>query len=718
MKHINLILFLFFSSLASYAQDDGIPIISLDTIPDDDLEINEDIIEDYISNQDDEADFDLNDIIDVLEGYKKKPLNLNKATAEDLSQLRLLSNLQINDLINYRIQTGDFLAIYELQAIPSFYPEIINKIKPYVTVKEGLDDYNLGIHKMLYKGTNTLYLRTDRVLEKKKGYITPEPDPDIDPLDPEYEELKAPYLGGRNKYVVRFRHQYETTLSYGFTLENDPGEELFTGSNKSIPFFDFGSAHIFLKDYNKTLKGVALGDFAVNMGQGLIMFDGFGSGKSSFVMDVKKSGRPLRPYTSISESLYKRGAGINLTFGDHFEVMAFGSYKGRDANISLTNEDDDDLEILQISSLQTSGNHRTEAEIEDKNSIKQLTTGGTIKYKTNAWHIAANATMEKLSSPLQRTYSTYNQFNFNGDQLLNASLDYSWVIQNFNFFGETAMSDNGGIASMNGLIIGLDRNVAMSVVHRYYGKDYQALMPNVFAETSSGNNETGLYLGLEIKPNKHWIISTYFDAWKHPWLRSGVDAPSKGNELFARVTYKRKRKMNTYVQFRREYKEKNAKDNITNLDYLADTYKTQVRLHISNKINKSLELRNRAEFSLYENGTGGKSRGYMLMQDWIFKPIGFPLSFTGRFAIFQTDDYDSRIYAYENDILYSFYIPPYYNTGTRFYINLRYKGIRNMTMELRYAQTYYADQDTFGSGNEEINKPRRSEIKAQIKYKF
>ncbi len=694
------------------AQGDDAPSTALDTIPtpDDELEINEDIIEDFISNQDEEVDFDLNDIIDVLQDYKKKPLNLNKATAEDLTQLRLLSNIQINDIIEYRKNSGDFIAVYELQSIPSFYPDIIEKIKPYITVEEGLDDYNVPLHKMFYKGTNTMYLRMDRILEEKKGYKDP---------DPEDDEVNAPYLGDPNKYVIRFRHQYETRLSWGFTLEKDAGEEFFSGSNKKFPFFDFATGHIFLKDYNKTIKGIALGDFAVNMGQGLIMFDGFGSGKSSFVMDIKKSGRPLRPYTSIREDFHKRGGAFNLTFGDHFEIMAFGSYRGRDANISVVDGSDEDLDILQISSLQSSGLHRTEAEIIDKNSIKHLSTGGTLKYKGDSWHIALNGLYDKLGSPLLRNYSTYNQFTFNGDQLINGSLDYSWVIQNFNFFGETAMSDNGGIATMNGLIIGLDRNVSMSVVHRHYSRNYQALFPNVFAETSAGNNETGIYLGLEIKPNKNWILSTYYDRWKHPWLRSGVDAPSKGSELFARITYKRKRKMSVYLQYRDEFKEKNAKENVTSIDYLVDTRRTLFRLHIANKISKAFELRNRAEFSFYDNGISStKSKGVMLMQDWIYKPIGFPLSFTGRFAIFQTDDYDSRIYAYENDILYSFFIPPYYNKGTRFYINLRYKGIRNMTMELRFAQTYYANQDTFGSGNEEIDKPRRSEIKAQIKYKF
>ncbi len=663
-----------------------------------------DRIEELIAaiEEEDGGGFEDNSIYELLEAYLEKPLDLNEASAEILEELRFLSDVQINDFIRYRRDAGAFIALYELQSIPSFDQNTIELLLPFVTVKKGIDDYNVPIGEMLFQGNNTLYARWDRILEEKKGF-SDVPD----------GETATRYLGSPNKFNIRFRHQYETKLSYGFSLEQDAGEP-FSG----FPGFDFYTAHFFLKDINKTIKGLAIGDYAVNMGQGLIMFDGFGTGKSAFVNQIKKSGRPLRPYTSIGEDLYKRGGAINLNFGKNFEIMAFGSYRQRDANISAIDTTDLDTDILQVSSLQTSGLHRTQAEIDDKNSINHLSTGGTIKYKQKNWHIAANVVYDKFNTPLERNYQTYNQFFFNGDQLLNASLDYSLILRNFNFFGETAISDNGGLASFNGLIIGLDRGVDMSIAYRHYDADYQALYPNVFAETSSGNNERGIYLGIEIQPNKHWSFRGYFDTWRHPWLRSGVDAPSKGHEYLARITYKRKRKMSVYLQFRDEFKERNAKDNVTATDFLVDTRRTQLRLHLQQNVSKALELRWRAEYSRFENGTGGISDGFMLFQDVIYSPIGFPLSFKGRFALFDTDDYDSRIYAYENDILLSFSVPPYYNRGTRFYLGMRYKGIRNMTLELRFAQTYYANQETFGSGLEEIAKPMRSEVKAQIKYKF
>jgi hypothetical protein len=102
----------------------------------------------------------------------------------------------------------------------------------------------------------------------------------------------------------------------------------------------------------------------------------------------------------------------------------------------------------------------------------------------------------------------------------------------------------------------------------------------------------------------------------------------------------------------------------------------------------------------------------------LYKPRRFPLSFTTRFSLFDTDGFQSRFYSFENNLLYTFSIPAYYNRGTRFYLNLRYKGIRNLTLEGRIAQTFWKNQGTFGTGNEQIQGQTRTQVSAQIKYKF
>ena len=108
----------------------------------------------------------------------------------------------------------------------------------------------------------------------------------------------------------------------------------------------------------------------------------------------------------------------------------------------------------------------------------------------------------------------------------------------------------------------------------------------------------------------------------------------------------------------------------------------------------------------------------MIYQDIFYDLRKIPLSFNMRFAVFDTDSYNSRIYAYENDILHAFSIPAYYSKGTRTYFNIKYSAGKHVDIWLRYSQTYYSNLDVISSGLNQINGNTKSEIKAQVRIRF
>ncbi len=681
-------------------------------------------------------DFAFNDLAEKFSLYEKKPLNLNTASMEDLEDFFLLNDVQISGLISYRQQFGDLLAIQELQAVPGFDLATIRAILPYVDVSGDVDDYNVSVKELISKGQNELFVGYRRTLETKRGYIPGE-----------YED---PYLGEPFRLYTRFQRKYEDRLSVGFTAEKDEGEEFFKGSNKQG--FDFYSAHIFVSKYSKFLKSLAIGDYQIGLGQGLIAKAGFGYGKSAQVMDIRRSGKTLRAQRSANEFDFFRGAAATLGIGNQAEFTAFYSLRRRDANL-LDPTIGDSLDIDNpdlaggFSSFQQTGFHRYRAEIEDENAIRVQTMGGSLKQRFKTGHIALNTVAHSFDQDFERNLQSYNQFEFNSNKLLNISADYAYVWRNFNFFGEVAWSDNNSIATLNGLLIGVDRRIDFSILHRYYPRDFHSLNARPFGETSAlgGRNEEGLYMGLEVRPSRQWKFQAYYDMWQHPWMRFAVDAPSTGNEAFAQLTYTIKRKLSIYLRARVENKARNVRSSNSNVIY--DQQRTNLRLQISNKISKSLELRNRFELSsrsldnpisdeplfsinlldgesITSDVPGLRTTGFMLYQDVIYKPIGTPWSFSARYAVFDTDDFGSGIYAYENDLSYTFSVPVYFYRGTRTYLNVRYKGIRNLTLEGRIAQTYLAGRTAnidilnFGSGREEIDGRTRTEVKLQVKWRF
>ncbi|MFK8006132.1 MAG: ComEA family DNA-binding protein [Saprospiraceae bacterium] len=673
------------------------------------------VIEDLLQGNEDIDASDLVFVFESLQGFARSPLNLNTATISDLEDLFLLNQLQIQEFFIYKKKVGELISIYELQAIPGFDLKTIRAISPFIKVS-GEKDYQKSIGSMFAESNRALQVKWIRPLELERGFIT----------QPNAE--KPAFEGSPDKLLMRMRGRFENRLSYGFTAEKDDGEAFFKGSNKHG--FDFYSAHIFLQDHSSRLKSLALGDFSVSMGQGLIAYSGFAGGKGSEVLKVDRNRRTLRHFSSLNEILFFRGIGATIGLSENLEVTAFGSYRKVDGNIFENDSTDVDFEEFEIltSSLQTSGYHATEGEIQDEKQIGLLQTGGKIKYKKNTWHLAFNSIYHKLDKPLNRSDQLYNQFTFRGDQLFNASLDYGFLIQNFKFFGETATSQNGSVASVNGVYIGLDRRVSMSILYRHLPADFHSLNARPFAETSQGSNENGLFLGLQLNLNKNWDWRFYFDTWKHPWLRFNVDAPSRGVEYFSRLTYKRKRRMEVYLQFKNEIKQRNAPNNETPIDFLTDNTRTQFRIHVSNKISKAVELRTRAEWAFFDNEVEDLKKGYMLYQDVVFKSNQFPVSMTTRFAIFD-NEFDTRIYAYENDLLYTFSIPAYSGRGTRFYLNLRYRPHRKWSIEARYERTFlnlekniedgFLDNPNgIGNGVSFIEGNIRSAFEMQIQYQF
>jgi hypothetical protein len=177
--------------------------------------------------------------------------------------------------------------------------------------------------------------------------------------------------------------------------------------------------------------------------------------------------------------------------------------------------------------------------------------------------------------------------------------------------------------------------------------------------------------------------------------------------------------MEMYVRIRERNKGENtAVDLVEGIDYLVNEKQSNYRYNLTYQISKSFKIKSRVELVNYDKEETSFETGFLIYQDIIYKALSSPFSFAFRYGLFDTDSYNSRIYAYENDVLYSFSIPAYYNRGTRTYLTVKYKFKRGVDVWLRYGLTYYDNVDVISSGLEEIQGNHKQEIKAQIRFKF
>src|SRR4051812_39920056 len=88
-------------------------------------------IESIAENQNAE-DIDYSALQDQLNYYRSHPLNINKASAEQLKDLLILNDIQINNLLEHIRKNGELLSISELQSIDGFDIKTIQAIIPFI----------------------------------------------------------------------------------------------------------------------------------------------------------------------------------------------------------------------------------------------------------------------------------------------------------------------------------------------------------------------------------------------------------------------------------------------------------------------------------------------------------------------------------------------------------------------------------------------------------
>ena len=658
----------------------------------------------FIGDNLEDSDIDLTTYFDDLYFFFDNPINLNKTNYDELKRLHLFSDIQIQAIMNYLNLHGDFITIYELQAVEAMDMESIQMALPFLAVGEGEQRKFKWSNAFKY-GKQEVFIRYQRVLSQKQGYV--QQSDSVLAANPNKQ-----YLGSPDAYYMRYRNTYKDRISWGLTAEKDAGEEFFTGSNRQG--FDYYSAHLFFKDLWK-FKKLAVGDYQINVGQGLTIWSGFGMGKSADIFSGRRFASGLKPYTSVNETQFLRGAGATVGFGEKIELTAFGSYKKIDGNINAI--DTTDLFDNSFSSFQTSGYHRTVNEFADKDAVGELITGGEVSYTGKTFRIGMASVYTKYDQALSPNQQTYQQYKFSGDQLSTSGINYRWFYKKMSIFGEASVSDNLKFGTVNGVSWHADPKLDVLAVFRSYDKGFQSLYSVGFGESSDNSAEIGLYVGMNARLSKRISMTAYYDQFKYTYFKWLTDDYSEGREFFVQFNFKVDRNSSFQFRMRNKVTERNSKDDVTGIDGQVQLNKTNFRLNYDQRINSRISLKSRIEYTRFLYGDD-KSNGLLLFQDFIYTFKKLPLKLYNRIAVFDAESYDARLYAYESDLLYVFSIPSYYNRGLRTYLMAKYEIGKNIDLWARWSIWSYHNVNTISSGLEEIQGPNKMDLKLQMKIRF
>lgn len=606
---------------------------------------------------------------ELLQEYlllQENPININSEEVVRLEELGLLNTFQTASIRNYLRQYGDMLFAGELRMLEDFDEHTLAVIAPIIYFgrsEHEKEREKLTPKKMVTQGKHQLTL----------NYAQKLPD----------SEESSDYLGNPLKLQVKYTYNYKSRFRVGFVMEKDAGEPLY---------YDFIGFHLYASDLQLTqnrklqdsrkllvVKDLAIGDYQLSFGQGLTLWSGMSLGKAAGGSSVIKRAAGVKSKASASEGKFFRGAATTLRFND-FHATVFYSNRAIDANASLT----DTLEELeQVSSLLESGYHRTLSELENRHAIRQQVYGGHLSYSTEQFEVGLTAYHLRLSAPLQLKPSKYNQFYFQGDRLTDLGLDFRWTLPKMVFFGEVARSDNGAFAGVAGMTVKPAGYINFTLLYRNYDKRYQSLFNNAFGESSRKQGEEGFYAEVQCGFAPRWQLLAYCDLFRFTWLNAQAYCPSWGQEYCLNVEHQLSKSATMQFKFKSKTKMRNNPDNEM-FTYHAIFYtKRTAQFLVSYSITDDLVFTDRAAYCHYLLQDASDSKGYFLCHDIAYKPEGRDYAFTFRYALFSSDDYNSRITVYENDVVGAFSIPSLNGLGSRIYLLGRVKLFHAVTLYAR-----------------------------------
>jgi len=123
--------------------------------------------------------------------------------------------------------------------------------------------------------------------------------------------------------------------------------------------------------------------------------------------------------------------------------------------------------------------------------------------------------------------------------------------------------------------------------------------------------------------------------------------------------------------------------------------------------------RSRAEMIWVYSSDPEPDRGFLAYTDLIYKPMMKHYSAGIRWQFFETESYDARIYAFENDVLFRFSVPSFNGKGKRYYVNLQYDLSKKISFWLRWAHTISRDNNELISDNN-----HKTGMNVQIRFVF
>ncbi len=599
-------------------------------------------------------EYEAADFSEEIASLNFNPVDINNASENELGRLFFLSPFQIKEIINHIRSNGPFKSKFELAYIQGFDLDLARLCSNYIVISEK----NYSRNSSTYTRITGELIYSDRESER--------------------------YPGSALKFSTRLI-QKAGTASVGCTLDKDQGERLFTDNFKP----EFVSAYLQLSARTSKTQFI-IGDYRVRFGQGLTVWHGYSPGISPVNPNLVRGSSRILPYSSSDENNFFRGLAIS------------SGIRKTNINIYLSsNKIDANLEILPDSatlfrSLYDSGIHNTELSNSKKDVLTEYSAGININRNFNLLNLGWSLTGTCFSDSIAPLDITSSYMDFKGRSNLVMAIDHAASLNKLYIYGETAVTNSGKIALLQGIrLIPADR-VKLNILYAYTSLRYNSFHGHIFGKETVNNFRKSILANIEIDLAPKLNLSSGIVNHKDLWYGYRSAAFPESTRYMTEITWE----PFDLMLLKYSYKHRKYLEDISierGIEQSRQIYVNSSRLHIDLRPIGPLKLS--ARFEISSAPYSGK-KGYLAYQGARLDMEGCPLSIISRLYSYCIESFDTRIYAWEDDLLYHPSTPVFLGKGTRGYIVLDYHPDKFISIRFKYGISDFEHEKEKSTFNE------------------
>ena len=658
----------------------------------------------------DPEDFEDNDAFEAyIEGMLDLfPVDLNNASIEELLLVPGLTARLGEAIVAYR-EDRAFSKVEDLVNVPGIGSATVDRLRPWVNV------HHLGNRRRSWSENfgAEQFFRFQQGFPAAAGYRG--------------DNSTSRHYPGSPARLYHRQSVRTARISANLTQVKLPGEPFHSPAG-----FDFTSAHLIIHDTGPVNRLIA-GDYAARFGQGLVIWSSpaFGKGGLAHSAPFRRS-HGVTPYRSSGQIRYLRGIATELS------LPIPNTFRSRDPKLTLSafysrrNRSAVEISGDTIRPPTVNPYHRTETELMRRHNTLETVQGGNISLILNRASMGFTWVSYGLNRPV---VPNPGSSRYQGSDHRSAGTDFRIDAGPARFFGEYAwrISTSAKWSEYKKVSHGR-RNawIAGAMGSFMDGADWvlsvRSYQPGYWAEYAGGfgegvgvpANQKGWYFGLRLRPAPRFVIQGFLDRFHFPQPRRGHTRPSSGWETMLSLQYRQR--PGFHYQIRVRYKDRDieletADDFLRTRRITGTSGRLTGRFQINWQLNKVFFIRSQYD-SIRSSGTGSPEKaGFAISKALRIQPI-HSLRIDLGWAFFDTDDFSSRLYLYEYDLINVMSSKMAHGTGRRTYAVFRYQPFQRVLIEAKVGYVHYSDRPVVGSGHDMTYGSSRSEAGLQLRFQY